>query len=69
MTARVEAQPRCEDCETTAETTGGWSKPSGTAGSASVFVQGVERADFMLGHPGYLCTRCWWGRNRARRAA
>lgn len=56
--------PRCEDCGASTERTGGWSKPSGTAGSESSFMQPVQRADFMLGHEGYLCTLCWWARMR-----
>ncbi|HMD60051.1 MAG TPA: hypothetical protein VKG78_01390 [Opitutaceae bacterium] len=55
----------CEDCGARTETTGGWNRPSGVAGSASTFTQTVQRADHMLGHPGYLCTRHWWARARA----
>lgn len=58
----------CEDCGVTSETTAGWSKPSGADGSAHSFSQPVQRADLMLGHEGYLCTRCWWRRNGARLA-
>jgi hypothetical protein len=54
----------CEGCGAATELTGGWSKSSGAAGSATVFVQAVQRADLMLGHCGYLCTRCWWVRAR-----
>jgi hypothetical protein len=57
--------PSCENCGASEEITGGWSKPSGTAGYATTFTQPVQRADFILGHPGYLCTRCWWARARA----
>jgi hypothetical protein len=59
----------CEDCGAQSESTGGWSKPSGTAGAASVFTQQVQRADLLLGHKGYLCTRHWWARNFERQAA
>jgi hypothetical protein len=55
----------CEDCGATVEKTGGWSKPSGTAGAERIFTQKVQRADFMLGHEGYLCTLCWWRRSAA----
>jgi hypothetical protein len=52
----------CEDCGKPTEVTAGWSKPSGTAGSATGFVQPVQRADVVLGHEGHLCTKCWWAR-------
>lgn len=61
---RTSATPACEDCGTTIETTGGWSKPSGTAGASTTFTQRIQRADVTLGRLGYLCTRCWWGRQR-----
>jgi hypothetical protein len=53
---------RCEDCGAERETTGGWSKPSGTAGAATTFTQAVQAAPVVLGRPGHLCTKCWWGR-------
>jgi hypothetical protein len=64
MGSRTSDGPACEDCGATTETTGGWGKPSGTAGAATTFAQSVQRADWTLGHRGYLCTRCWWGRQR-----
>ncbi len=59
----------CEGCGKETEATAGWSKPSGTAGSAGGFVQPVQRADHVLGHSGHLCTKCWWERVIAGRVA
>jgi hypothetical protein len=59
----------CEDCGATHEQSAGWSKPSGTAGHVTQFSQPVQRADWLLGHPGFLCTRHWWERIAAWRAA
>lgn len=56
--------PACEDCGATDEATAGWGKPSGSAGHATAFVQTVQPAPVMLGHPGFLCTHCWWARAR-----
>lgn len=55
----------CEDCGATHESTAGWNRPSGVPGASSAFTQSVQPAPVVLGHEGYLCTRCWWRRPRA----
>jgi hypothetical protein len=66
---RDQSNVACEDCGRRVEATAGWSKPSGTAGHARPFAQPVQRADFVLGHRGYLCTPCWWARRLNRELA
>lgn len=53
----------CEDCGARTESQVGWNRPSGVAGSTSVFIQPVQPAPVVLGHDGYLCDRCWWSRS------
>ena len=54
---------RCEICAATHEKTGAWNRPSGVAGAATEIVERVERADIILGYPGYLCRLHWWQQN------
>jgi hypothetical protein len=75
MTQRDESNgPRCEDCG--AETESVTSFAYGGSGSsrsgnhcAHTSIQLVQPAPAMLGHEGYLCGRCWWGRSRLSAAA
>ena len=52
----------CEDCGARSESMGAFNRPSGVAGSVVTWHTTPGPADVVLGHPGYLCSRCWWKR-------
>jgi hypothetical protein len=62
--------PSCEDCGARSESVvafadGGAGSSRSSGANTITTMQPVGRADVMLGHPGYLCKRCWWARARA----
>lgn len=65
MSSDQSTSRECEHCGARTDSGSCWNRPSGTPGYVSRYVDQVQRADFALGHEGYLCTRCWWATRMA----